>query len=248
MTSCVATQQQVAPRELAGESDVSPRLREIPKLVARRLDDRRRLRDATSGVEGERIADEGGHDRSTIRARPCQLERPCRVPDRFFDQPGAEPGVAGGCVELLLLCWIAGHLERLLQEPRRLHEGAERSGAFRGAPKCHASLCGDRFALWTVRLGLVRRHVVLRQCASDPFVIEGLEVPRGGDVQAPPIAPCERPVGHLPDEALDEPVLALVGRPRVGIEGQHLAPDERPQSRGHVVRRQTADGREGIRC
>ena len=173
-----------------------------------------------------------------------QLERPGHVPDRLIDESGIEAGLAGGGLELGLLARVGRHLERLLEEPRRLDERAERPRAIRRGSKRDAGLRGDGRTLRAVRLRLVGRDVVLGQDPRDALVVERFEVARRGDVQPSPVALCQRPVRDLPDQPLDEPVLALLGRPGIGFERQHLAPDEAAQPRGELVGRQAADGRQ----
>ena len=238
----VATEQQVRPRQLGGEADVLRRLEQIPVFVTGGLQQGRRFRSATGEVDGDRIARDRGHQCRTVGRLARQLERPGHVPDRLLDEPGVEAGFTGGGLELGFLAWVGRDLECLLQEPRGLEERTERPGTFRCASERHPCLCGDRGTLRSVRLSLVRRHVVLGQRTGDALVVERLEVARGGDVHPPPIALGEGPVGDLADEALDEPVLALFGRARIRLEREHLAADECPEPPGHLVRRQSTDG------
>ena len=60
---------------------------------------------------------------------------------------------------------------------------------------------------------------------------ERLEVAGRRQVPGLAVALGERVVGDLADERLDERVLAALRRARVGLQGQQLAPDERPEAR-----------------
>ena len=48
----------------------------------------------------------------------------------------------------------------------------------------------------------------------------------GGQVLGAPLALRQRLVGDLPEQVLEEPVLAVLGRARVGLEPEHLLADE----------------------
>ena len=60
--------------------------------------------------------------------------------------------------------------------------------------------------------------------------VQGLEVARRGEVALLPGLPGEGVVRDLADQGLDEAVPAALGRPWVGVDHQHLAPDELAQS------------------
>ena len=156
--------------------------------------------------------------------------------DWLLDVPGVETSVSGGGVELRLLPWVSRHLQRLFQEAGGLDERAQRPRPLRCSTQRDARLGRDRFAFGTVGLGLVGRNVMLGQRPGDPLVVEGLEVARRRDVQPPPVALRERAVRHLADESLHEAVLALLGRARIRVEREHLAPHQPAQPRERLPR------------
>ena len=61
-------------------------------------------------------------------------------------------------------------------------------------------------------------------------VAERLEVRAAARWRARPLAASERPVGDLADERLDEAVLAALGRARVGLDLEQLAPHQVAQA------------------
>ncbi len=66
--------------------------------------------------------------------------------------------------------------------------------------------------------------------AGQLVLAETLEEARRGEVAAPRSRLRQRPVGDLADERLDERVLAALGRPRVDVVDEQLAPDERAEA------------------
>ena len=171
-----------------------------------------------------------------VSAGARELERTGRVLDLILEPAGLLGRVAGGRVQLALFVGIGGDLEGLLEEANGLRERPERSRSFRRPAQRDPSLRGDRVALGTLGLCLVGGHVVLGQGTGDALVVECLEVARGGKVQAAAVAAGQRPVRDLADEALDEAVLALLRRPRVDLEREHLAPHEVAQPRRDLLR------------
>ena len=127
-----------------------------------------------------------------------------------------------------------------------MHERAKRARPLCRATQGDARLGGHGRALGTVRLRPVRGDIVLGEGPGDALVLERLEVARRRDMHPPAVAPGERAVCDLADESLDEPVLAALGRPRIGLEGQHLAADEVAQPSDELVCRQAAHGGEGV--
>ena len=118
-----------------------------------------------------------------------------------------------------------------LQVRDRLFVRPERDRPVRGGPQGDPRLGGDRVGLLAFRRCEVRVQVVGREDAGRLVVAELLEVAGRREVPRPAIAPGERPVGDLAQERLGEAVLAALRRPRVGVEDEDLAPDERPQAR-----------------
>ena len=59
----------------------------------------------------------------------------------------------------------------------------------------------------------------------------GAQVRGRGEVPGPALALRERLVGDVADEVLEEAVLAVLGRARVGLHAEHLLADERCEQR-----------------
>ena len=57
----------------------------------------------------------------------------------------------------------------------------------------------------------------------------------GGEVAGAALLPRERLVGDVPDQVLEEAVLAVLGRTGVGLQGEHLLADERSEQRVELV-------------
>ena len=52
-----------------------------------------------------------------------------------------------------------------------------------------------------------------------------------GEMQLLALLPCERVVGDPANEVLEEAVLPVLGRPRVGVQREHFFPHERGEQR-----------------
>ena len=89
----------------------------------------------------------------------------------------------------------------------------------------------DRVRLGALGRRLVGGEVVRGEGAGQLVVAERLEVAGGRKVPGPPLALGQRAVGDLADQRLDEAVLAALGRARVGLDLEELAPDEGPEPR-----------------
>jgi hypothetical protein len=57
------------------------------------------------------------------------------------------------------------------------------------------------------------------------------QVRRRREVADAPVAACERFVGDVPDEVLQEDVLAVLGRARISLQPQHLFAHQRRKQR-----------------
>src|SRR5450759_590257 len=75
------------------------------------------------------------------------------------------------------------------------------------------------------------RKVVPREGSRQLVGPEALEEAGGSEMAGLSVAPCERVVGDLADERLDESVLAALGRAGVGLEREELAADEGAEAR-----------------
>ena len=80
--------------------------------------------------------------------------------------------------------------------------------------------------------GLVGREVVRRDHLDDLVDVErARQVRRRREVADTPVAARERFVGDVPDEVLQEDVLPVLGRPRIGLQTQHLLAHQRREQR-----------------
>ena len=190
-----------------------------------------------------RIAQQGDGQRDGTRvgARVAQ-------PHRIREELDREVGAArphGGSPRLLehvgTVRVVHGDIERLAQVGHGLHLRPELLGAGRRRPEREPRLRPERLRLAALARRPVGGHVVGRERARELVVAEPLEVAGRREVPRPPVAEAERRVGDLPDEGLDERVLAALGRPRVDLDVDQVAPDElreaRLQLRGRGRRR-----------
>ena len=132
------------------------------------------------------------------------------------------------------LARVAGHLEGRLQVGERLLRRVQRGRAFGRGAQRDARLGAHGIGL---RAGIgdpVGVEVVGRQHARQLVVTQGLEVARRREVTGASVAARHGAVGDLPDERLDEPVLAALRRARVTVLGQHVPAHQVPEPRLQV--------------
>ena len=67
-----------------------------------------------------------------------------------------------------------------------------------------------------------------------------------GEVPRPALALRERLVGDVADEVLEEAVLAVLGRARVGLDAEHLLAHERREQRLELAPRQPRERGERV--
>ena len=120
----------------------------------------------------------------------------------------------------------------------------ERDRPLGGGPQGDPGLAGERVRLGTLGRVRVGREVVPGEAAGDLVGLEALEEPGRGQVADLAILLRQGVVGDLADQGLDEGVLAMLGRARIGLAGEQLAPDERPQARLELGLRNPGNGRE----
>ena len=76
--------------------------------------------------------------------------------------------------------------------------------------------------------GLVRGDVMRRDHLAQLVFVAGREQMLGCcEMARPPVVPRERLVRDVADEILEESVLPVLGRPRVGLNAEHLLAHER---------------------
>jgi hypothetical protein len=147
-------------------------------------------------------------------------------------------------VELGSLEGVDRDLQRAREEPQGLHVRVERRGPFTSRAQRQARLGGQRIGLRACGRGLVGQQVVVGDDGRDLLAAGSLEVAHGGQVSGAPLGSGEGPVRHLLEEALDEGVLPALGRARVDIETQDLAPNEPGEAGRELGRIGPADRRE----
>jgi hypothetical protein len=135
-----------------------------------------------------------------------------------------------GTVEQVgLLCRVWRHRERLDEERHRLVVGPEDGGPLRSPSQGKTRLAGQCVRLGTFGRVRVGRQVVSGEGSGELVRPEAFEEAGRSEVTDLAVAPRQRPVRDLADERLDERVLAALGRSRVGVQHEQLAPDEGPQ-------------------
>jgi hypothetical protein len=79
----------------------------------------------------------------------------------------------------------------------------------------------------------VRVEVVAGEYAGELLVAQRFEVARRREVPVTSGAPRQRAVGDLPEEAVDEAVLAVLRRALVRVERHQFLPGKQPEARLH---------------
>ena len=125
---------------------------------------------------------------------------------------------------------ILGELGRLLEVAPGLGGRRERLGALAGAHEHGLRLALDLGGVLGVRGGLVGGEVVRRDDLDDLVLVlreRSAQVRGGREVPRAALPLRERLVGDVAHEVLEEAVLAVLGRARVGLHAEHLLADER---------------------
>src|SRR5258706_8347861 len=107
---------------------------------------------------------------------------------------------------------------------------AESDGTVGRGTQRDPGLRRERVGLRSLRRVAVRSEIVRRERSRQLVRAETLEVASGREMPRPPVAARQRVVGDLPDQGLDERVLAPLGRARIRLQREQLAPDEGPQA------------------
>ena len=161
--------------------------------------------------------------------------------DRLLEQPGGRLGLGGVGGEPARPVEQGGFRERLVGQPGGLLEvalrfggSAERGGPFAGAGEHRLRLLLDLGRVVGLRRRLVGGDVVGGDDLDHLVLLPG----EGGgqvlgrcEVAGAALALGERLVGDVADEILEEAVLAVLGRARVGLDAEHLLAHERGEER-----------------
>src|SRR5581483_781428 len=97
--------------------------------------------------------------------------------------------------------------------------------------------------------GPVRVEVVGGDDLDDLVLLrapDGRQVACGGEVLLLPLPPRDRLVGDVADDVLEERVLAALGRPRIGLNPEHLLTHERGERGFEGTLIEPADGGEAL--
>ena len=169
--------------------------------------------------------DEGGRTGLTLGlVRVMSLVEERSGPARFVRPLGHLSGEVcerGRCERVL------AELGRLLEVPLRLGCGTERRGAISRLGKSVTRLLLDLLRVRRVGCRSVRGQVVGGQHLDDFFLAEAGAQERGGrEVLRAPVTLAQGLVGDVADEVLQEAVLAVLGRARVGLTREHFLADE----------------------
>ena len=171
---------------------------------------------------------DGARDRRPVPELAPQFDRPFEERLGVIALISGASGKPGPFEQVGLLRRIGRHVDRLSEEDDRLlvrpecrrrdrPRPAGRSGP--GPPSASASGPSGR--------AVVGGDVVSGERAGQLVLASAFEEAGRGEVPGPAVAPGQRAVRDLADERLDEAVLAALGRSRVGLEREDLAPDER---------------------
>ena len=219
----VPTGEHQQPTELVGErGEVG-----VGLVLGERLERALRQRDPVPEpvVEIGDLAERGRDTRGGVcePLRLVQLDRLLEVGERIR-QPSDQSGHLAG--PLMQLCPFAPHGregERLLEIALPLGTGRERGGPFAGPHEHLARSGADRVRIRRLGVRFARGEVVRGhhlRCLR--LLAEALEPRRSRQMPGLPLGSRERLVGDLPEQVLQEAVLAALGRARVGFQAENL--------------------------
>ena len=152
---------------------------------------------------------------------------------------GALVGEPAGPVEQLgPLARVVREPDRLRQVALRLAEGRERRGALARADERLVRLSPHLAGVGRLGIRLVRVDVVGGDHLGDLVLVRErrAQVRGRGEVAGTPLVPRQRLVGDVADEVLQEAVLPVLGRARVGLQAEHLLAHERGEQRLELAR------------
>ena len=141
--------------------------------------------------------------------------------------------LARACKRRRLLPRIAGELSRLLEVALRLGRGAERGSPLAGlrrappAPSPRSASASSASGSSAVGLEQVRGDHLGYLLLGE----RSREVLGGGQVLGAALLLRQRLVRDLAEQVLEEAVLAVLGRARVGLEAEHLLADQAGEQR-----------------
>jgi len=139
---------------------------------------------------------------------------------------------------------IVGHGEGLLDERHGLLVAAQGDGSIGGCPQRDPRLGRQRVGFAALGRVVASGEVVAGEDTGEFLRTQRLEEAGRREVAGLAVPPGERVVGNLPDERLDEPVLATLRRSWVDLEDEQLSAHEGAKARFEVWLRQAGDRRQ----
>ena len=184
---------------------------------------------------GEPSRDAGGSVRVALAL--VQRERLLEEASRSVRIRGTHSHLARLAEERSSLGRIVREVRRVLEVPPGLGSRGQRLGALSGAHDHGLGLALDLCGVFCVGCGIVSGEVVRRDDLDD-FVLVlrkcSTQVSGGGEVPGATLLLRERLVGDMPNEVLQEAVLAVLGRAGVGLHTEHLLACEGDEHRLEV--------------
>ena len=183
----------------------------------------------------EPSGDAGGSVRVALDL--VKRERLLEEASRSVRIPGTHSHLARLAEERSSLGRIVREVCRVLEVPPGLGGRGQRLCALSGAHDRGLSHALDLCGVFCVGCGIVSGDVVRRDDLDD-FVLVlrecSTQVSRGGEVPGATLLLRERLVGDMPNQVLEEAVLAMLGRARVGLHTEHLLACEGDEHRLEV--------------
>ena len=203
---------QMRPGQLAAERDHGRVITEVLEL-GRCGDEDRPRGIATAGIEqGATEQEAGARDGRSVTGRPPDGDRPLQRLLCDAAQAGSPRLRSGPLQDVGLLRWVSRHFQGFPQERHGLARRAERGCTFGRGTQRHPRLGRERVGFRSLRGAAVGGQVLCRQRPGQLLATDRLEVARRRKVARPTVRARERVVRDLPDECLDEGVLAALGR------------------------------------
>ena len=182
-------------------------------------------------VQSPAKAGDGSGDRGTIGPLASDLEGSLEELLGQVLASGTGGRLACATREIGDVALHRGDRDRLLQERDRLVGRAQRHRPVRRGTQRQACLRGQRVCLGALGRVLECGEVVAGERAGQLVAADALEVARRGQVALAAIRACQRVVGDLTDEALNERVLTALRRPRWASKTSSSRRTRRPEPR-----------------
>jgi len=144
-----------------------------------------------------------------------------------------------------LIGWLGGQLTCPLEVALRLGRGTERGRSLAGLEQCLVGFAAEPFGVGCVGVEPVGVEQVGGDHLGHLVLAEGgREVLGGCEVLLAPVSLWQGLVGDVAEQVLEERVLALLGRARIGLQPQHFPPHHGGEERLQPVVLETAQRRD----